>query len=141
MAEPADLVDPAVYQRGGPPHERFSLLREREPVCWHPGEPGFWAVTRHAEVERVSRDPELFSSARRSALFGELPPELLRRQRLMMINTDPPAHTRLRRLVSRLFLPRVVGALRERIERICAELVEAAVRAGGAEFVAEVAAP
>ena len=143
-ADAIDLIDPAAYQRGGPPHEQFARLREREPVFRHPagaGGPGFWAVTRHADVEQVSRNPGLFSSARRSALFAELPPELLRRQRLMMINTDPPAHTRLRRLVSRMFLPRVVDGLRERVGRICAELVEAAVRAGGAEFVADVAAP
>jgi len=146
VAPQIDLIDPAAYQRDGPPYQQFAWLREQAPVHWHAagggdGWPGFWAVTRHRDVEQVSRNPELFSSARRLALFDELPRELVRRQRLMMINRDPPEHTRQRRLVSRMFSPRVLDRLQVRIGEICRELVDAAVRAGGAEFVSDIAGP
>jgi cytochrome P450 len=63
-----NLVDPDVYERAGPPHAHFAWLREHAPVFWHadgggPGWPGFWAVTRHADVVHVSRHPEIFSAA------------------------------------------------------------------------------
>ena len=70
MGPEINLVDADVYQRGGPPHEQFTWLREHAPVFWHahggePGWPGFWAVTRHEDVAYVSRHPEIFSSAKR----------------------------------------------------------------------------
>src|SRR5215467_9430607 len=111
------LVDPDVYQRSGPPHERFAWLRAHDPVHWHadggaPGWPGFWAVTRHQDVEHVSRHPEIYSSAQRLSLFGEVPEENIQLQRLMMLNMDPPQHTRQRAFVNRGFTPRMIGRLR-----------------------------
>ncbi len=69
-----NLVDPDIYESGGPPYEQFAWLREHAPVFWHeqgggPGWPGFWAVTRHEDVVQVSRHPEIFSSARRTTAF------------------------------------------------------------------------
>lgn len=146
MAPEINLVDPDMYQRGGPPHEQFCWLREHAPVFWHefggePGWPGFWAVTRHADVAHVSRHPELFSSARRLALFGEVPDEHVELQRLMMLNMDPPQHTRQRAFVNRGFTPRIVGRLEQHIAQICGDLVDAAVQRGRADFVTDIAAP
>ena len=97
------------------PHEAFALLRREAPVYWHPdpaGEAdGFWAVTRFDDCVGVNRDYEHFSSARRTSLFHDFDEELLEQQRMMMVNMDPPLHTRYRRLVNKGFTPRMIRDL------------------------------
>ena len=146
MAPEINLVDPDVYQRGGPPHELFSWLRTHEPVFWHahggePGWPGFWAITRHADIGYLSRHPEIFSSARRLSLFGEIPEDHIELQRLMMLNMDPPQHTRQRAFVNRGFTPRMIGRLEKHIAEICDALLDEVQDSGSADFVTEIAAP
>ena len=146
MAPEINLIDPDVYQRGGPPHEMFSWLRANDPVFWHasggePGWPGFWAVTRHADIGYLSRHPEIFSSARRLCLFGEVPEEHIQLQRLMMLNMDPPQHTRQRAFVNRGFTPRMIRRLEDHIAEICHALLDDVQDSGGADFVTEIAAP
>ena len=146
MAPEINLVDPDVYQRGGPPYRTFAWLREHQPVFWHanggePGWPGFWAVTRHADIGQLSRHPELFSSARRLCLFGEIPEEHIELQRLMMLNMDPPQHTRQRAFVNRGFTPRMIGRLEQHIEQICHALLDEVQAGGSNDFVTEIAAP
>ena len=141
-----NLVDPGIYERHGPPHEQFAWLRAHAPVYWHangggPGWPGFWAVTRHKDVAHISRHPEIFSSARRASAFRELPDTVVARRRMTMLDADPPQHTRLRRLVSRGFTPRMIAQLEERITQICDRLVDDVARRGVADFVADIAAP
>lgn len=146
MTPEFNLVDPDVYQRGGPPHEEFRWLREHDPVHWHanggvPSWPGFWAVTKLEDIGHVSRHPEIFSSARRLSLFGEVPEEHVQLQRLMMLNMDPPQHTRQRAFVNRGFTPRMIGRLEHRITQICDTLLDAFEERGAADFVTEIAAP
>ena len=146
MAPDINLVDPDVYQRAGPPHDQFSWLRAHAPVFWHAdggmaGWPGFWAVTKHADVGHVSRHPETFSSAQRLSLFGEIPAEQIQLQRLMMLNMDPPQHTRQRAFVNRGFTPRMIGRLEQHITEICGALLDAVEKRGEADFVTEIAAP
>ena len=146
MGPEINLVDADVYQRGGPPHEQFTWLREHAPVFWHahggePGWPGFWAVTRREDVAYVSRHPEIFSSAKRLSLFGEIPEDHIELQRLMMLNMDPPQHTRQRAFVNRGFTPRMIGRLEEHIVQICHELMDEVDTAGQADFVTDIAAP
>jgi cholest-4-en-3-one 26-monooxygenase len=141
-----NLIDPDIYERGGPPHPQFAWLREHAPVFWHaqgggPDWPGFWAVTRHAEIEQVSRHPEIFSSARRTSNFYELPEKAVQTRRLGILNADPPQHTRLRGLVNRGFTPRMIGRLEERITEICGRLLDDITRQREADFVADMAAP
>ena len=141
-----NLVDPDIYQRGGAPHELFAWLREHAPVFWHAdgggaGWPGFWAVTKHADVTHVTRHPEIFSSARRTAVFKEWPDAAVERLRLMMINMDPPQHTRQRAFVNRGFTPRIIGRLEEHITQICAGLLDDVAGRGEVDFVTEIAAP
>ncbi len=146
MAQQINLIDPDVYQRSGPPHEQFAWLREHDPVHWHadggePGWPGFWALTRHEDIAHISRRPELFSSSRRLALFGEVPEEHIVLQRLMMLNMDPPQHTRQRAFVNRGFTPRMIAALEKHIIEICHQLLDDVQRQGEADFVTDIAAP
>jgi cholest-4-en-3-one 26-monooxygenase len=146
VAPEINLIDPDVYQRSGPPHEQFAWLREHDPVHWHadggePGWPGFWAVTRHDDIAHVSRHPELFSSTLRLALFGEVPEESIQLQRLMMLNMDPPQHTRQRAFVNRGFTPRMISKLEKHIAEICDSLLDDIADRGDADFVTDIAAP
>ncbi|NKZ08994.1 cytochrome P450 [Actinomadura latina] len=142
-----ELVDPGAYERGGIPHEQLTWLREHDPVHRHHGDPEreyppFWAVTRHEDVVHVSRHPEVFSSWRRLALFDEPPEEHLVLQRMMMLNQDPPEHSRKRSIVNRGFTPRAIGALEQHIRDICRKLVAETVERGErADFVRDLAAP
>lgn len=112
-AEPApDVFDPRIYA-SGLPHPAFRALRDRAPVSrqeeyevlgW-PAGPGFWAVTRHADVVRVLKDPATYSSSLGATQIRDPDPADLPFIRRMMLNQDPPDHGRLRRLVSRAFTP------------------------------------
>src|SRR5215467_735249 len=146
VAPQINLIDADAYQRYGPPHDQFAWLRENAPVYWHAeggrdGWPGFWAVTRHEEVAFVSRHPELFSSTRRLVVFGEVPEPQVAMQRLMMLNMDPPQHTRQRAFVNRGFTPRMIGRLEAHITEICHTLLDGVERQGTADFVTQIAAP
>ena len=131
------LADPDLYTHGVP-YELFDRLRREDPVHWTQdakyGVP-FWAVTRYHDVVHVSRHPELFSSAERSAMFYEISEEELAQQRLMMLNMDPPQHTRLRSLVNKGFTPRMVARLEDRIRLYANEIVDRAVEMGSGDFV------
>jgi cholest-4-en-3-one 26-monooxygenase len=142
---PSPGVCADIYQRGGAPHDQFAWLRRNAPVYWHenggdPGWPGFWAVTRHADVGHVSRHADIFSSTRRLALFAETPESDIELQRLMMLNMDPPQHTRQRAFVNRGFTPRLIGRLAKHIREICDALIDEVVPHGAADFVTDVAA-
>src|SRR5258707_7648345 len=148
MAEEPEinLVDLDIYQRSGAPHDQFAWLREHAPVFWHAdgggvGWPGFWAVTRHEDVAQVTRHPEIFSSARRTPAFKELSDLAVERMRLMMINMDPPQHTRQRSFVNRGFTLRMIGQLEEHITQICSGLLDDIAGYGEVDFVTEIAAP
>ncbi|MGA4538957.1 cytochrome P450 [Uniformispora flossi] len=133
-----DVFSADAYENGIP-HDDFAVLRRASPVHRHPDPElpeGFWAVTRHADVVTVSRNPEVFSSYERLSLLGEAEGELLDTQRLMMLNMDPPEHSRLRSLVNRGFTPRTTHTLESTIEAACERIVAEAVELGEGDFVA-----
>lgn len=107
-----DVFDPRIYA-AGLPHAAFRELRDRHPVAWQqeyevlgwPPGPGFWAVTRHADVVGVLKDSGTFSSHLGATQIRDPDPADLPFIRRMMLNQDPPDHGRLRRLVSRAFTP------------------------------------
>jgi cholest-4-en-3-one 26-monooxygenase len=132
-----DVYDAEQYA-AGVPHEKFARLRAEAPVYKHddPDQPdGYWALTRHADVVFVSRNPELFSSQEKTAMIDEFAPEQIENQRLMMLNQDPPQHTRTRSLVNRGFTPRMIARLEERIQGYCDQIVDSAVAKGEGDFV------
>jgi cholest-4-en-3-one 26-monooxygenase len=120
------------------PHDQFRRLRAEAPVFKHPDpeQPnGYWALTSHADVVFVSRNPEMFSSHEKTALINEFPQEQIDQQRLFMLNQDPPDHTRTRSLVNRGFTPRMIAALEERIQTCCDDIVASALAKGEGDFV------
>ncbi len=137
--EDVDLLDPDVFVQGVP-HDMFALLRREAPVFRHPGDPAYWAVTRHRDIVAVSRDFATFSSHRRTALINEMDEAGLDQNRLMMLNMDPPRHTKLRGLVNKGFTPRMVALLTERIRGLCSAIVDGVAERGECDFVVDVAA-
>jgi cytochrome P450 len=145
-----DLSDLAFWAR--PPRERDAALaavrRElvlpfyAEPVPdqgWIEAGPGYWAVLRHADIETVSRQPEVFSSAAGATNIFDLPVEFLEYFG-SMINMDAPRHLRLRRIVARAFSPRMVAQVEADIARVARDVVADLAAHGHGDFVAEIAA-
>ncbi|MEU6588178.1 cytochrome P450 [Streptomyces sp. NPDC046881] len=137
-----DVFDPRRYATGVP-YDDYRLLRDHHPVVrqeetevlgW-PAGPGFWAVTRHADVVRVLKDAGTYSSYAGATQIRDPDPEDLPFIRRMMLNQDPPAHGRLRRLVSRTFTPgrvdRFAAVARERARTLLAGALEAAREGDG----------
>jgi cholest-4-en-3-one 26-monooxygenase len=138
---PVDLSDsrsfvPAV------PHAWLAHLRRHDPVHWQveAGGPGFWAVTRYHDCVTVNRDYERFSSAARGTMPFEMPDEDIAQQGLMMLNMDPPLHTRYRRLVNKGFTPRMVRDLEESIHRATDAIIDQVIEKGEADFVTDLSA-
>jgi cholest-4-en-3-one 26-monooxygenase len=120
------------------PHDQLKRLRAEAPVFHHPdpeSDRGFWALTSHADVVFVSRNPELFSSHEKTAMINEYPQEQVDQQRMFMLNQDPPDHTKLRSLVNRGFTPRMIARLEERIQQTCDDIVASAIAKGEGDFV------
>jgi cytochrome P450 len=119
------VFDPATYI-AGVPFEALDRLRENTPVAWvqeipvlgWPAGPGFWLVLRHADVQTVLNDPRQFSSALGATQIRDpTSPQALDYVRRMMLNMDPPEHSRLRRPLARSFTPRAVAQLEQRIRK------------------------
>lgn len=126
----------------GVPHDQFDRLRAEAPVYWHPepGDTGFWAVTKHADVRSCSHDTATFSSELGGTFIPSQDEEALAQLRLTILNMDPPKHNRYRRLVSKGFTPRMITALVEDIERRARVVVDNVCEKGEVEFVEEIAA-
>jgi cholest-4-en-3-one 26-monooxygenase len=141
--EEIDLIDGRNFVPGVP-HHWFTQLRQEAPVYWHPEATaprgGFWAVTGFDNCVTVNRDWEHFSSARRSALFGDMDDEQLVQQQMMMLNMDPVMHTRYRRLVNKGFTPKMVRDLEAQIVGYADGIIDAVCEKGTADFVEEISA-
>jgi cholest-4-en-3-one 26-monooxygenase len=88
----------------------------------------------------VNRDYELYSSAHKAVFIWELPEEELVQQQLMMLNMDPPLHTRYRRLVNKGFTPRMVSRLEQHIHETADEIIDDVIEKGSADFVTDLVA-
>ena len=138
---PVDLSDSRSYV-AGVPHAWLAHLRRHDPVHWQeePGGPGFWVVTKYEDCVTVNREYERFSSAARGTMPFEMPDEDIAQQGLMMLNMDPPLHTRYRRLVNKGFTPRMVRDLEASIHRQTDEIIDEVIETGAADFVTEISA-
>ncbi len=136
-----DLLDSSRFV-SGVPHHWFTFLRANAPVWWQEETdgPGFWAVTTHADCTTVNRDYEHFSSHRKATYIWDIPEDDLAQQQLIMLNMDPPLHTRYRRLVNKGFTPRTIAQLHDRIHAATDDIIDAVIEKGSADFVTEIAA-
>jgi len=128
------------------PHAAFRRLRAEDPLHWY--EAGrFWCATRHADVCEISRRPRTFSSAHGTQLFeialrqAGNTPGVFEENAPSIIQMDPPAHNRQRKLVIGAFTPRTVAALEPRVRELARECV-ASIRPGEPfDFVEKLAIP
>lgn len=135
-----DLYNPDTYVEGVP-HEMFATLRREAPVYRHLDDEGkpFWCVTRHEDIVTVNRDPQTFSSWQGATYIHDLEPDDLAGQQMMMLNMDPPDHTKLRKIVNKGFTPRRIRELQEVLERRAASIVDEVIEQGECDFVVDVA--
>jgi cytochrome P450 len=127
----------------------FAELREQRPVSWHrapegllmpdPDAAGFWAVTRHAEIEFLSKNGRLFCSGQ-GVQFQDVPEGLLEASQSFLA-MDDPRHTRLRKLVSAAFTPKQVDRIEEQIARRAEAMVQRFVEHGDGDLVERLARP
>jgi cholest-4-en-3-one 26-monooxygenase len=150
-----DLLDRDRFTEGIP-HEWFTHLRANAPVYKHPEPdgPGFWVITKHADVISCNRDAASFSSEQErggvvgleeGGLGGGGETEEARAAResggRMMLMMDPPDHTRYRKLVNRGFTPRMIGQLEPHIRQLTDDVLDKAVAKGTEiDFVVDIAA-
>ena len=137
----ADLTAAALYADGFP-HEVFTTLRRHQPVKWQPfpegfpgdHDPGFWVLSKHEDVQAVSRNPELFNAfdgpqlSHQPAMAG-----------MMMVSMDGRDHVRQRRLISAGFTPRMIKQLEQKIQQWAETIVDRALQHGECDFVSEIA--
>ncbi len=137
-----DLLDPDVF-RDERHHEVFETLRRVDPVHWHVDSAGigFWCLTKQADVQMVSRDPETFVSALGFTLIDIDPEDL---QGIMMMQMlpgmDRPEHTRYRRIVSKGFSPRTLRLVEDHLAFKAKTIVDRILDRGSCDFVEDVAA-
>ena len=128
-------------------HAMLKTLREQAPLYWHkdPQGGGFWNVVRHADVTTVNRDNELYSSEIGGISIPN-PREVtddggfVDQRGLNMLYTDPPKHTRYRRLVSKGFTPRMMRLLEQFLAHRATIIVDNVIQKGEADFVEDIAA-
>ncbi len=143
----SELVDPVRYAAKGYPHELWTELRREDPLAWFDpeGYRGFWAVTKHADLCEVSKQPELFSSEPRLVVQREEveATEAIGNTMRTLVNMDPPDHRIYRGLATPWFKPSNLRRIEERMVESAKQLVGRMMRDGGpqeCDFVTEVAA-
>jgi len=148
-----DLSDMEFWARPWDEREgAFQTLRRERPMPFFkepeipealtyviPQGPGYYALTRHAQISEASRHPEIFQSGKGATSMIDMPAEMLDFFG-SMINMDNPRHARLRRIVSAAFNPRMIKSIEDRIEFVANDVIDRVAPLGGCDFVTEVAA-
>jgi cytochrome P450 len=128
------------------PYPMYAHAREHAPIFFSPVL-NMWVVTRHEDICEIARDPLRFSSHGAVDTVSQMPPEVhaILAQGLppshFLVNYDPPAHTRVRRLCNKGFTPKRVMAMEPRIRELTNALVDNFVQAGTADLMAQFAYP
>lgn len=141
--DPLHVISGEHYAAHGYPYAEWAWLRRNDPVRWIDSgehEP-FWAITKHADIVELSKQPKLFLNEPRLAVFSNNvppPPEATSRH---LLNMDPPDHGAYRNVASKHFTPRVVKGLAEKVERLTRKTIDAAAAKEGGDFVADISAP
>ncbi len=139
------IIDPDDFARGYP-HEAWTWMRENDPVHWWDRTRGlpFWAITKHADIVEISKQPDLFTNTPRFGMRHrpeDDDPDVLS---VTLIDQDPPKHGIWRKLVNKRFTPNALKRFHPDIHRIGKEIVDALLErgeSGECDFVEHVSAP
>jgi len=146
-----DLISSRAYAEQGVPHDLWTRLRAESPVHWCTpgGFAPFWAITRHADICEISKQPETFSSASGIAMVREAEEAAIRESNQglgamrVIIEMDPPEHRSVRRVATPVFTPRAVKAMDDTIRASARKIVDRLAADGGegeCDFATDVAA-
>ena len=141
FVDPLDLVDAERYGARGYPHDVWTRLRAEAPVARiePPGYEPFWAITKHADVQYIAKEPLRFSSAGGITLRRAGAP--LPSATEILVLQDPPRHGPMRRVANPSFTPRGVRARRPDMDAIAVEILDGALQNHEIDFVDRIAAP
>ena len=137
-----DIATPEHYEKHGYPHAEWAWLRRNAPVFWYerPNVEPFWAITKHADIIEIGKQPELFLNAPRLAVFTlDLPPPAEGESR-HLLNMDPPDHARYRRVTSHWFTPRAIRNMDDKVARVTREVLDDAAKSASGDFVQDITA-
>jgi len=137
-----DVATPEHFEHNGYPHAEWTWLRRHAPVFWYerPNVDPFWAITKHADIIEIGKQPNLFLNAPRLAVFtNDLPPPTEAQSR-HLLNMDPPEHARYRRVTSGWFTPRTISGMKDKVSRVTAEVLDDAAKKTSGDFVADISA-
>lgn len=138
-----NMIDPQTYANGMP-YETLKQIRESGPVHWMEGSymgVPYWLVTGRDEIDFISKNPQIFSSEKKTALSEEWSEEEITGiHNHMIINMDPPRQLKYRKIVRAAFTPSAVDSYEERFRAHARRIVDAVAARGECEFVEEVAA-
>lgn len=137
-----DVASPEHYEQHGYPHPEWTWMRRHDPVFWYERSnvDPFWAITKHADIIKLGKQPERFLNAPRLAVFtNDLPPPEEGTSR-HLLNMDPPDHGKYRRVTSHWFTPRAIRGMDAKVARVTREVLDAAAEVGAADFVRDVSA-
>jgi cholest-4-en-3-one 26-monooxygenase len=140
-----DIVSPERYRDLGYPHEAWTWLRNHDPVRFYPDSErfkAFWAITKHADIVDIGKNPADFIIQPRLAVFDQTnqPPEgeMLARH---LLNMDPPDHAKFRQVAAKWFTPRTVKVWEPKVHQITKQILDKAQGKQEFDFVMEVSAP
>lgn len=149
IPEGFNFTDPELYEHRLP-LEEFAELRRTAPVWWNAkrrgldafDDEGYWVVTRHDEIKEISRKSDVYSSRENTAIIQF--PETFTRdqidaQQLILLNMDPPEHTKVRGIISRGFTPRAMNRIRDALDARAKDIAAKARAKGTGDFVEDVA--
>ena len=132
-----DPISSEHYERNGYPFPEWAWLRKHDPVSRfaHSQYDAFWAITKHADIIELSKQPNLFLNAPRLAVFNNTvppPPEATIRH---LLNMDPPDHGKYRNVSAKRFTPRAVQNWAPKVEHITQEVLDDCVSKASGDYV------
>lgn len=144
-----DFTDPDLL-KAGMPVAQFAQLRQTAPVWWNEqplgstvfDDGGYWVISKHRDIRDISRDGDLWSTNKQGVVMrfaDDMTKDQVDITKALLINHDAPEHTRLRKLVSRLFTPRAVAKLEEKLADAARDIVAAAAAKDTGDFVDDIA--
>jgi cytochrome P450 len=150
--DPRDISSKAFWTQVPAERDRvFAQLRAEQPISWHrpaetdllpnPADPGFWALTRHADILAVSRNSEVFASGQQfgGVMLEDVPAEILEAAHSILA-MDAPRHAKQRKIISSVFTPKRVAQIDAQIRTQAKLIVDAVAPLGEIDFVEQVAA-
>ncbi|MDL9936469.1 cytochrome P450 [Gordonia sp. ABSL1-1] len=145
-----DFTSPDLLEQGIPVKE-FAELRKTAPVWWNAQQPGkgggfhdggYWVISKHADIREISKNNDDWETNANGVIMrfdDEMTQDQIDVTKALLINHDPPEHTRLRKLVSKAFTPKAVHGLEEKLDEAARKIVQQAADSGSGDFVHQVA--